>query len=195
MPRKPKTPPVTARDEQQAAEAAHAAELAANPVVDPSGEHPTEDDSVPLYPSTPPELVTEPAHQERVQEASRIETAQEPSHGEHREHHPATARGHSERFHGRRSVDGHVVNGVKLNLIDDGNYGGMGVQIDVEQPSDKPTPDETAILKDAGFRYRGGEWRAGIDRRDPAASRNAHHATYGKLVEKFREREGGGQER
>ncbi|HYH66470.1 MAG TPA: hypothetical protein VD866_17385 [Urbifossiella sp.] len=191
-PRKRKEPaPVTALDEQQTVEAAHAAELEANPVVDPAGEQ--QDEGVPLYPSTPPELVTDPAHQEPVQETAR--PAQEPHQGEHREHHPATARGHSERFHGRRSVDGHVVNGVKLNLIDDGNYGGMGVQIDVEQPSDKPTPDETAVLKDGGFRYKGGEWRAGIDRRDPAGSRNAHHATYGRFVDKFRGREGGEPER
>jgi len=88
-----------------------------------------------------------------------------------------------------------VVNGVKLNLIDDGNYGGMGVQIDVEQPEDKPTPDETAILKEGRFRYRGGEWRAEIDRRDPAGSRNAHHATYARFVDKFRGREGNEPER
>ena len=50
--------------------------------------------------------------------------------------------------------------GLKLNLIDDGNYSGLGIRVDVEQPSDKPTPDETAVLKDGGFRYK--RWRVPV---------------------------------
>lgn len=171
--RKPKAPTPTALDEQTAVEAAHATELAANPVVDPAGH-----EDVPLYPSTPPELLTEPAHQEPQREGPK--PVDWDVVGEY-----------AARHNHRPGVDKRVVAGTHLNFIDHGNHGGMGIQIDCEKPEDKPTPEETAILKDAGFRYRDKEWRAGIDRRDPGASRDAHKATFNKFVDKFREREGG----
>jgi hypothetical protein len=188
--RKEATPPTDGQLADQAA-AAHHEQLTAAPLPDtqfPAA--PAED--VPLYPSTPGELLdaqgvvpAEGAAQDTVPSGEPDSPAT----------HPATARGHAERGEGRRGVDKRVVNGVHLNLIDDGNYGGMGVVIDVEKPEDKPTPDETAILKDARMRYRGGEWRGEIDRRNPAASRNALHKTFDNFATKYAEREGGGQDR
>ncbi|HEV2555452.1 MAG TPA: hypothetical protein VGV17_16990 [Bosea sp. (in: a-proteobacteria)] len=188
--RKETTPPTDGQLPDQAA-AAHHEQLTAAPLPDtqfPAA--PAED--VPLYPSTPGELLDAQGVVPAEGAAQDTATSGEP---ESPVAHPAAARGHQEPHGGRRGVDKRVVNGIHLNLIDDGNYGGMGVQIDVEQPGDKPTPDETAVLKEGGLRYRAGEWRGGIDRRDPAGSRGQRHKTFDRFAEKFAERDGGGPAR
>jgi len=59
-----------------------------------------------------------------------------------------------------RSVMGRYFPGKKVELIDDGNTGGVGIKLSYDDPSERPSDAVKQILKDGddkrpGFTYRG----------------------------------------